>query len=297
MATIDKICTENPYSKTECPGAIIMEEGVATAFVIAHELGHLLGIRTHDGDPGNMCGDAIGENSMMAAQVNSKFGSFTWSICSNRALNEAHKTKSEKCLTTMAPIAPPMRGPRREKQMAVRNTVPIVDYTTFTAEQQCQQTFGAEWSRCPEGQYPSESKFCQNLWCKTPDNPTLCRTKDAPAEHTPCPLGGGQEGTCFSGTCLGNDIGSYKQSKSGYYSNWSSWSTCSVDCGTGTRLRTRRCSVPNECEGDDTDFIVCNTHKCENSVDKRVEACRIKTGKNNMIPFVPTHNSRQNDNS
>ncbi|CAG5078348.1 Oidioi.mRNA.OKI2018_I69.PAR.g8963.t3.cds [Oikopleura dioica] len=290
MATIDKICSPNPYSKTECPGAIVIEEGVATAFVIAHELGHLLGIRTHDGDPGNACADAIAENSMMAAQVNSKFGSFTWSICSNRELGESYVKKGSQCLEKANEIQhrPGFRSNRMQNQ--VRSTVPIVDLTIFTADQQCQQTFGAEWTRCPEGQYPSESKFCQNLWCKTPQNPALCRTKDAPAESTPCPLGNGQEGKCFSGTCIGHDIGSYQ--RPGYFSNWSTWSTCNVECGTGTRLRTRSCSTGNsfECEGDDTDFMVCNTHECVEPVDKRIDACYKKTGNSNMIPFVPNHN-------
>ncbi|XP_028403035.1 uncharacterized protein LOC114525803 isoform X3 [Dendronephthya gigantea] len=54
----------------------------------------------------------------------------------------------------------------------------------------------------------------------------------------------------------------------GNYNEWSSWTTCTKECGNGTRVRGRSCNNPSPahggspCEGPGHDLNYCNTHHC-----------------------------------
>lgn len=54
----------------------------------------------------------------------------------------------------------------------------------------------------------------------------------------------------------------------GGWSEYGRWSKCDVECGKGTRTRTRTCSNPEPagngapCEGDDTETKVCHRGRC-----------------------------------
>ncbi|XP_060630493.2 hemicentin-1 isoform X1 [Anolis sagrei] len=54
----------------------------------------------------------------------------------------------------------------------------------------------------------------------------------------------------------------------GKWASWSSWSTCTMSCGAGTRQRTRDCSDPSpqygghKCEGNDMQVDFCNSDTC-----------------------------------
>jgi len=69
--------------------SIQREEGFASAFVIAHEMGHVIGM-THDGEisQSNECTDDPNTGSVMAPLVRSSFNQYHWSHCSNRELND-----------------------------------------------------------------------------------------------------------------------------------------------------------------------------------------------------------------
>ena len=54
----------------------------------------------------------------------------------------------------------------------------------------------------------------------------------------------------------------------GHWSDWTSWSMCSVSCGGGQRSRQRACDNPPprnggaECAGDATQIDYCNEEAC-----------------------------------
>ncbi|KAG8523025.1 A disintegrin and metalloproteinase with thrombospondin motifs 2 [Galemys pyrenaicus] len=61
------------------------EDGFSSAFVVAHETGHVLGME-HDGQ-GNRCGDEVRLGSIMAPLVQAAFHRFHWSRCSQQELS------------------------------------------------------------------------------------------------------------------------------------------------------------------------------------------------------------------
>ncbi|KAB0389600.1 hypothetical protein E2I00_010322, partial [Balaenoptera physalus] len=61
------------------------EDGFSSAFVVAHETGHVLGME-HDGQ-GNRCGDEVQLGSIMAPLVQAAFHRFHWSRCSQQELS------------------------------------------------------------------------------------------------------------------------------------------------------------------------------------------------------------------
>ena len=54
----------------------------------------------------------------------------------------------------------------------------------------------------------------------------------------------------------------------GRWTRWSSWTECSVTCGTGEKTRTRTCTNPepayggDKCTGDDTKTKPCDAGSC-----------------------------------
>ncbi|XP_076472307.1 uncharacterized protein LOC143301799 [Babylonia areolata] len=106
------------------------------------------------------------------------------------------------------------------------------------------------------GSYGSCSVSCGGSGIKTRtracDNP-------APANNgLDCPGSGSETASCNNGPCAVN----------GNWATWSSWGTCSVSCGGGSKSRSRTCTNPppanggTQCSGSGSDTSTCNTQPC-----------------------------------
>ena len=59
----------------------------------------------------------------------------------------------------------------------------------------------------------------------------------------------------------------------GKWSEWESWGICSVSCGGGYQIRTRKCNTPapayagKDCKGYSHEVRECNTLSCQGIVN------------------------------
>ncbi|KAM7373804.1 hypothetical protein PAMP_006507 [Pampus punctatissimus] len=89
---------------------LVFEDGFSSAFVAAHETGHVLGME-HDGEA-NDCADNVMLGSIMSPQVQATFYRYHWSRCSwrelHKYLNTPHWTPVSSCgavtTTTHSPV-------------------------------------------------------------------------------------------------------------------------------------------------------------------------------------------------
>ncbi|KAK6316660.1 hypothetical protein J4Q44_G00120600 [Coregonus suidteri] len=108
------------------------EDGFSSAFVVAHETGHVLGME-HDGPPGNECGDEVPMGSIMAPLVQAAFHRFHWSRCSQAELSKY--LNSYDCL----------RDDPFDHDWPALPQLPGIHYSM---DEQCRFDFGAGYTMC-----------------------------------------------------------------------------------------------------------------------------------------------------
>ncbi|XP_025029404.1 A disintegrin and metalloproteinase with thrombospondin motifs 14 isoform X2 [Python bivittatus] len=232
------------------------EDGFSSAFVVAHETGHVLGME-HDGQ-GNQCADETGMGSIMAPLVQAAFHRYHWSRCSKQELNRY--IHSYDCLLD----DPFMQDWPKLPEL------PGVDYSM---DEQCRFDFGVGYKTCTAFRTFDP---CKQLWCSHPDNPYFCKTKKGPPlDGTECALGQ----WCFKGHCIWK-TSEQPYSQDGSWSSWSKFGSCSRTCGGGVRSRSRNCNKPppayggRQCPGAMYEYQVCNTEECQGSYeDFRAQQC------------------------
>uniref|UniRef100_A0A672RKR2 A disintegrin and metalloproteinase with thrombospondin motifs 2-like n=1 Tax=Sinocyclocheilus grahami TaxID=75366 RepID=A0A672RKR2_SINGR len=237
------------------------EDGFSSAFVVAHETGHVLGME-HDGQ-GNRCGDEVQMGSIMAPLVQAAFHRFHWSRCSQQELGRY--LHSYDCLRD-DPIEPKWEE------------LPHLPGMDYSMHEQCRFDFGAGYMMCTAYR-PFDP--CKQLWCAHPDNPFFCKTKKGPPiDGTIC--GDGKH--CFKGHCMHLTPDIIK--KDGNWGMWSELGACSRPCGRGLQFRTRACDNPlpanggRSCAGPSYQFQMCNMHECEDLYhDYRAEQCSMMDNK------------------
>ncbi|XP_065603086.1 A disintegrin and metalloproteinase with thrombospondin motifs 14 [Cyrtonyx montezumae] len=232
------------------------EDGFSSAFVVAHETGHVLGME-HDGQ-GNRCADETSMGSIMAPLVQAAFHRYHWSRCSKQELNRY--IHSYDCL-----LDDPF-----EHQWPSLPELPGINYSM---DEQCRFDFGVGYKTCTAFRTFDP---CKQLWCSHPDNPYFCKTKKGPPlDGTECSLGK----WCFKGHCIWK-TSEQPYSQDGSWSSWSKFGSCSRTCGGGVRSRSRSCSNPppayggRHCPGATYEHQVCNSEECPGPYeDFRAQQC------------------------
>ncbi|XP_028815992.1 A disintegrin and metalloproteinase with thrombospondin motifs 2-like isoform X3 [Denticeps clupeoides] len=243
------------------------EDGFSSAFVVAHETGHVLGME-HDGQ-GNRCGDEVHMGSIMAPLVQAAFHRFHWSRCSQQELSRY--LHSYDCL-------------RDDPFYHEWPMLPSLPGLHYSMNEQCRFDFGAGYTMCTAlqkvGQTGNQYRTfdpCKQLWCSHPENPFFCKTKKGPPiDGTTC-----EDGKhCFKGHCIW--LSSEVIRQDGHWSSWGLFGQCSRSCGGGVQFRTRECNNPypanggRTCLGVSYQFQLCNVQECEGPFqDFRERQCRM----------------------
>ncbi|XP_031416665.1 A disintegrin and metalloproteinase with thrombospondin motifs 3 isoform X2 [Clupea harengus] len=238
------------------------EDGFSSAFVVAHETGHVLGME-HDGQ-GNRCADETSMGSIMAPLVQAAFHRYHWSRCSKQELNRY--IHSYDCL---------LDDPFEHKWPKL----PELPGINYSMDEQCRFDFGVGYKMCTAFRTYDP---CKQLWCSHPDNQYFCKTKKGPpVDGTECAPGK----WCFKGHCIWRS----SQEPFGHDGGWSSWNkfgSCSRTCGGGVRSRNRQCNNPppayggRDCPGSSFDYQMCNTEDCPGPYeDFRAQQCIQRSNK------------------
>uniref|UniRef100_A0A4W3HEC4 ADAM metallopeptidase with thrombospondin type 1 motif 2 n=1 Tax=Callorhinchus milii TaxID=7868 RepID=A0A4W3HEC4_CALMI len=250
------------------------EDGFSSAFVVAHETGHVLGME-HDGQ-GNHCEDEIKMGSIMAPLVQAAFHRFHWSRCSQQDLSRY--LHSYDCL----------RDDPFEHDWPLLPQLPGINYSM---NEQCRFDFGMGYMMCTAFRTFDP---CKQLWCSHPDNPYFCKTKKGPPlDGTMCAPGK----HCFKGHCIWLTPDVLRQD--GNWGAWSNFGSCSRTCGIGVQFRTRQCDNPlpsnggRSCSGQSYEYQLCSTQDCpEHYEDFREQQCRqwnsnfeYKNSKHEWLPY------------
>ncbi|XP_015131889.1 A disintegrin and metalloproteinase with thrombospondin motifs 3 isoform X2 [Gallus gallus] len=258
------------------------EDGFSSAFVVAHETGHVLGME-HDGQ-GNRCGDETAMGSVMAPLVQAAFHRYHWSRCSGQELKRY--IHSYDCL-----LDDPF-----EHDWPKLPELPGINYSM---DEQCRFDFGVGYKMCTAFRTFDP---CKQLWCSHPDNPYFCKTKKGPPlDGTECAPGK----WCYKGHCMWKNANQLKQD--GNWGPWTKFGSCSRTCGTGVRFRTRQCNNPmpinggEDCAGVNFEFQLCNTEECpKHFEDFRAQQCQqrnshfeYQNSKHHWLPYEhPDSNKR-----
>ncbi|XP_041985063.1 A disintegrin and metalloproteinase with thrombospondin motifs adt-1 [Aricia agestis] len=234
MCTVTSSCTVNEGRHFE------------SVYVVAHEIGHNLGMR-HDGPlADNGCDPSA---YIMSPTLGS--GKITWSQCSKNYLQKFLDTTQSRCLLDHGSSAGQLD----------HSAEGILPGERFDADQQCMLKYG-RGSRHSLTQ--SLEAVCRDLHCQ---RERYTWTSHPALEGTKC----GDDMYCRGGACV----------ERGGLARWGrwGWAECASAClltdslspaAAGVRVATRRCTRPRHdngesfCQGPDKKYQSCHAHQCNN---------------------------------
>ncbi|KAI1890950.1 hypothetical protein AGOR_G00158860 [Albula goreensis] len=264
LAELGTVC--DPYRSC----SISEDNGLSTAFTIAHELGHVFNM-PHDDS--NKCKEDGVKNQqhVMAPTLNYYTNPWMWSKCSRKYITEFLDTGYGECLLD-EPISRPYSLPQ---QLPGR---------IYNVNKQCELIFGPGTQVCP---YMMQ---CRRLWCTSPEGAQKgCRTQHMPwADGTECAQGK----HCKHGLCIIKEHDATPIE--GAWGVWSPFGTCSRTCGGGIKMAVRECNRPvprnggKYCVGRRMKFRSCNSEPCsKQKKDFREEQCGAFDGRHFNINGLP----------
>ncbi|CAH1640105.1 unnamed protein product [Spodoptera littoralis] len=239
MCTVTSSCTVNEGRHFE------------SVYVVAHEIGHNLGMR-HDGPlADNGCDPSA---YIMSPTLGS--GKITWSQCSKNYLQKFLDTVQSRCLLDHGNSAGQLD----------HSAEGILPGERFDADQQCMLKYG-RGSRHSGAQ--SLEDICRDLHCQ---RERYTWTSHPALEGTRC----GEDMYCRGGECVEREGSTVVR---GAWGRWSGWSECASAClvddthapaAAGVAVATRRCNRArhengkNHCVGHDKKYQSCHAQQCSN---------------------------------
>ncbi|KAL0100423.1 hypothetical protein PUN28_019638 [Cardiocondyla obscurior] len=237
--------------------AIVQDNGLAAAFTIAHEIGHVLNM-PHD-DDAKCAGfrNRSGIHNVMSRMLDDNTFPWEWSKCSRHYVTEFLEAGYANCL-----LDEPSEIMKRQN-----GRLPGEDYSE---NKQCELVFGQGSRICPH------MAVCRRLWCTAPlwDHHQQCHTQHMPwADGTPC----GIDKWCHRGECVSRRN---LEPVQGQWGEWGRYGECSRTCGGGIKRKYRECDNPapknggNYCIGERVKYRSCGTKECPSgSPDFREQQC------------------------
>jgi hypothetical protein len=258
-AWIGSVCSyKGRYS-----ASVNSDKGLQSGFVIAHELGHNLGMY-HDGQGGQCSPD---DGYVMSPSTSRSSKIHLWSPCSKAYLFDSIRQNRLTCLKDCPGRIQPGFGQTSDYMLPGK---------VYSKDDQCKLSYPGSPGFCTG----SESEMCQFLWCRKPGGARGCIGSFVPAaDGTSC----AQNKICYRGQCVketsivppilpSNTIcsGPICQRDSELPTidgNWGEWKdqSCSRSCGGGITQQKRECNNPRPfncgegCKGESTRMAVCNS--------------------------------------
>ncbi|KAJ3602159.1 hypothetical protein NHX12_029918 [Muraenolepis orangiensis] len=273
LAELGTVC--DPYRSC----SISEDNGLSTAFTIAHELGHVFNMPHDDSNKCKEDGVKI-QQHVMAPTLNYNTNPWMWSKCSRKYITEFLDTGYGECL-----LDEPVSRPYSLSQQ--------LPGQVYNVNKQCELIFGPGTQVCP---YMIQ---CRRLWCMSPEGAQRgCRTQHMPwADGTDCSPGK-TDNKMFPSSPgnVSNVPLPIKQMNDDHKNDFQRipFATCSRTCGGGIKMAARECNrpVPKNggmyCVGRRMKFRSCNSEPCSKlKKDFREEQCASFDGRHFNINGLP----------
>ncbi|XP_067203568.1 A disintegrin and metalloproteinase with thrombospondin motifs 9 isoform X2 [Linepithema humile] len=251
LAELGRMCSPG----SSC--AIVQDNGLAAAFTIAHEIGHVLNMPHDDDAKCTGFRNRSGVHNIMSRMLDDNTFPWEWSRCSRHYVTEFLEAGYANCL-----LDEPHKMMERQD-----GRLPGEDYSE---NKQCELVFGQGSRICPH------MAVCKRLWCTAPlwDQHQQCHTQHMPwADGTAC----GVDKWCHRGECVSRRN---LEPVHGQWGEWGRYGECSRTCGGGIKKKYRECDNPpprnggNYCIGERVKYRSCGVKECPpDNPDFREKQC------------------------